>query len=135
MDFIVEILLIVFLTIVKCCRFSDEDSLTDDATSSATSLQSQYGLPTWKLPVLPVQLLVRPFQKRFIFHFCGKLKTNNREKVCIVDSWFNMNLFLTSLYLFSYVVCNSLISLFAFIKCFCLQQKAMTASKLLFFHK
>lgn len=38
-------------------------------------------LPGWRPMLLPLQILLKPFQKRFIFHFYGNKKTNNLDKV------------------------------------------------------
>lgn len=38
-------------------------------------------LPGWRPMLLPLQILLKPFQKRFVFHFYGSKKTNNLDKV------------------------------------------------------
>lgn len=59
-------------------------ALPDDISSksnaeSDTSVMSPAIVADFKSPLLPIQLLVRPLEVRFLFHFTGNKATNSRE--------------------------------------------------------
>jgi len=59
------------------CSYIDEVFV--DKPANPFSIQ----LPPGAQPfLLPIQLLLKPFQKRFIYHFCSNEKTNRIDKVC-----------------------------------------------------
>lgn len=60
--------------------YFSEDFQKEDKTSDRSVFAAK--LPKWRPLSLPFQLLLKPLQKRFIFHFYGNKKTNSLDKVC-----------------------------------------------------